>query len=92
MPGASHTLTPEFITAVAAALGVSATHQPSAEDQPLTRRYFSQAITNATCDLLIAVIKELKGRFKNYIPLVLCTHRACMNATCSADAIDTKIS
>ena len=46
---------------------------------------------NATCDLPIAVIKELKGGFKNYILLALCTHRACTNVTCSTNGIDTEI-
>jgi hypothetical protein len=58
---------------------------------PPTRRYFSNAITNATSDLPIPVIKELKAGFKNYIPLALCTHKACKNATRSTDPIDTEI-
>jgi hypothetical protein len=37
------------------------------------------------------VIKELKGSFKNYILLSLCTHKACSNVTQSTDAFDTKI-
>jgi hypothetical protein len=39
----------------------------------------------------MSVIKELKSGFKNYIPLALCTHRACSNATRSADTVDTEI-
>jgi hypothetical protein len=46
---------------------------------------------NTTSKLPVAVIKELKGRFKNYIPLSLCTHKACLNATQSTDAFDTEI-
>ena len=42
-------------------------------------------------ELPLSVIKELKGRFQNYIPLSLCTHRACSNATHSMDAFDTEI-
>ena len=42
-------------------------------------------------ELPLSVIKELKGGFQNYIPLSLCTHRACSNATHSTDAFDTKI-
>ena len=91
MPGAPHVLTPELIAAIAAALGVGSACHQSVDAQPPTRKYFLQAITNATCDLPIAVIKELKGGFKNYIPLALCTHRACTNATRSTDGIDTEI-
>jgi hypothetical protein len=54
-------------------------------------RYFSRVMTNTTSELPVVVIKELKGRFKNYIPLSLCTHKACSNATRSTDAFDTEI-
>jgi hypothetical protein len=66
---------------------VAAMHQAS---RP-TARYFSKVMTNTTSELPVAVIKELKGGFKNYIPLSLCTHKACSNATCSTDAFDTEI-
>ena len=56
-----------------------------------TMRYFSKVMTNMTSKLPVAVIKELKGGFKNYIPLSLCTHKACSNATWSTDAFDTEI-
>jgi hypothetical protein len=55
------------------------------------RKYFSNAITTVTSDLPLPVIKELKAGFKNYIPLALCTHKACTNATRSSDAFDTEI-
>src|SRR5271154_3589470 len=66
----------------------------TARDGPashLVRRYFSKVITDSTGELPIAVIKELKTGFKNYIPLSLCTHKACSNATRSMDAFDTEI-
>lgn len=56
-----------------------------------TMRYFSKVMTNTTSKLPVAAIKELKGSFKNYIPLLLCTHKACSNATWSTDAFDTEI-
>jgi hypothetical protein len=65
-------------------LQVSGSHPP-------TRRFFSKAITNATSKLPLSVIKELKGGFKNYIPLALCTHKACENATRYTDPFDTEI-
>ena len=55
------------------------------------RKFFSKTITNATCDLPPAVIKELKAGFKNYIPLAMCTHKACSNATRTTDAFDIEI-
>jgi hypothetical protein len=82
-------LTPDFLAAIARALG-----QPlaSSSQPPLpSRKYFSQTITNATSDLPLAVIKELKAGFKNYIPLALCTHKACQTATRTTDAFDTEI-
>ena len=42
-------------------------------------------------ELPLSVIKELKGRFWNYIPLSPCMHRACSNATHSMDTFDTEI-
>lgn len=39
----------------------------------------------------MSVIKELKAGFKNYIPLALCTHKACLHATRTTDAFDTEI-
>lgn len=39
----------------------------------------------------MSVIKELKGGFKNYIPLALCTHKACQTATRTTDPFDTEI-
>jgi hypothetical protein len=39
----------------------------------------------------IFIIKELKRGFKNYIPLALCTHKACQNATRFSDHVDTEI-
>lgn len=47
----------------------------------LARRYFSKGIMNTTSKLPVVVIKELKNGFKNYIPLSLCTHKACLNVT-----------
>jgi hypothetical protein len=43
-------------------------------------------------ELPITVIKELKGGFKNYIPLALCTHKACLHATRSTESVDAKAS
>ncbi|KAF8809631.1 hypothetical protein BYT27DRAFT_7241084 [Phlegmacium glaucopus] len=82
----------DLIAAIAAALGSSASFpQASAQlPDPITQ-FFSRTITNATSELPIAVIKELRGGFKNYIPLSLCTHKACSNATRSTDAFDTEI-
>ena len=58
---------------------------------PLVRKYFSKAITNNTSELPTSVIKELKAGFKNYIPLALCTHKSCSNATRYTDPFDTEI-
>jgi hypothetical protein len=82
-------LSPDVLAAIARAMGQSASHITSG--QPSARRYFSNPITNATSDLPISVIKELKAGFKNYIPLAFCTHKACQNATRSTDPIDTEI-
>jgi hypothetical protein len=57
----------------------------------LMTRYFSKVMTNMMSKLPVVVFKELKGSFKNYIPLSLCMHKACSNATWSTDAFDTKI-
>ena len=53
--------------------------------------YFSRVILDSMSELPLSIIKELKGGFRNYIPLSLCMHRACLNATCSTDAFDTEI-
>ena len=82
-------LSPDFIAAIAKALGQS-NPTPSGSQLP-TRRYFSKTITNATSELPMPVIKELKAGFKNYIPLALCTHKACINATRYTDPFDTEI-
>ena len=66
------------------------TPDPSSSHPP-TRKFFSKAITNATSELPLSVIKELKGGFKNYIPLALCTHKACSNATRYTDPFDAEI-
>ena len=86
----------DVIAAIARALGHNSSSQPQGNivpSQPLapTRKYFSKAITNATSDLPISVIKELKVGFKNYIPLALCTHKACANATRTTDTYNTEI-
>ena len=89
-------LSPDVVAAIARALSHNNDNQPQGTampSQPLapTRKYFSKAITNATSDLPISVIKELKAGFKNYIPLALCTHKACVNATRMTDTYDTEI-
>jgi len=87
-----YALAPEVIMAIVAAIGLSGANPTQPEKAQLpTRKYFFHAIRNATSDLPIPVIKELKARFKNYIPLALCTHKACLNTMCSTDTIDTKI-
>jgi uncharacterized membrane protein YgcG len=58
---------------------------------PQPGEYFTATITNTTSDLPITMIKELKGGFKNYIPLSLCTHKACSNTTRATDLFDTEI-
>jgi len=65
--------------------------RPQVDAQPAKRKFFSHAITSAISDLPISVIKELRNGFKNYIPLALCTHKACSNATRSTDSVDTEI-
>jgi hypothetical protein len=65
-------LSPKLIAAIARAMGQ---HGPTLATSVLpARRYFSKMITNATSELPMSVIKELKSGFKNYIPLALCTH------------------
>jgi hypothetical protein len=71
--------------------GTPATVATNERASCLTTRYFSKVMTNTTSELPVAVIKELKGGFKNYIPLSLCTHKACSNTTRSTDAFDTEI-
>jgi len=46
---------------------------------------------NTTSDLLLSVIKELKSSFKNYIPLALCSHKACLHVMRTTVAVDTEI-
>jgi hypothetical protein len=84
--------TPEIMAAFAAFLDSSSgNNMPASSTQSHTRKYFSHIITTTTSDLSASVIKELKSGFKNYIPLALCTHRACLNATRSTDTVDTEI-
>ena len=89
---AQHGLSADVIAAIAHALGqnTSNTSDPHGSQIP-TRKYFSKTITNATSELPMPIIKELKAGFKNYIPLAQCTHKACLNATRSTDAFDTEI-
>lgn len=82
-------LSPDVIAAIARALEQN-NPIASGSQQP-TRKYFSKAITNATSELPMPVIKELKAGFKNYIPLALCTHKACLYATRYTDPFDTEI-
>ncbi|KAF8797646.1 hypothetical protein BYT27DRAFT_7219063 [Phlegmacium glaucopus] len=88
--GAHPAIDADLVAAIAAALRTTSSQLPSNMLQS-TRKFFSQTITNATSELPIAVIKELKSGFKNYIPLSLCTHKACSYATRSSDAFDTEI-
>jgi hypothetical protein len=84
----------ELIAAIALAINKNSPFPINSESdipQPSARKYFSNAITNATSDLPISVIKELRSGFRNYILLALCTHKACLNASHSSDAIDTEI-
>ena len=98
-PPATHALdhlglSPDLLAAIARALGQGSTSsaQPAVSSYPpLPTKYFSKPITNATSDLPMSVIKELKAGFKNYIPLALCTHKACLHATRTTDAFDTEI-
>ena len=83
-------LTPDVITAIASALGQNNTGLARIDGGlPPTRKFFSHAITNTTSDLPISVIKELRGGFKSYIPLALCTHKACLNTSRSMDVVDS---
>lgn len=81
-------LSPDILDALVRALdrGQSSSTQPRVP----ARKYFSKTITNATSDLPLPVIKELKAGFKNYIPLALCTHKACLTATRTTDSFDTE--
>jgi hypothetical protein len=82
----------ELVAAIVAALGAGGVIPATGNNAPpQLGEYFSTTITNATSDLPITVIKELKGGFKNYIPLSLCTHKACSNATRATDLFDTEI-
>jgi hypothetical protein len=91
---AQYGISPNVMAAVARALAHDgpdpAARQPASRSTSM-RKYFSNAITTVTSDLPLPVIKELKAGFKNYIPLALCTHKACTNATRSSDAFDTEI-
>ncbi|KAF8229606.1 hypothetical protein L208DRAFT_1401928, partial [Tricholoma matsutake] len=85
----------EILAALSSALGLGSMTQmtqmtSSGAPQP-ARKYFSQMITNAMSKLPITIIKELKGGFKNYIPLALCTHKACANATRATETLDTEV-
>jgi hypothetical protein len=71
--------------------GTPATAATNEQASHLMMRYFSKVMTNMTSELPVAVIKELKGGFKNYILLLLCTHKACSNATRSTDTFNTEI-
>ena len=76
-------LSPDIIAALTRALAQN-NAAPSASQAPMhapTRKYFSKVITNTTSELPMPVIKELKGGFKNYILLALCTHRACVTSS-----------
>ena len=54
------TLSPDIIAAIAMAMGQNSVIPAQARQvQPSGRKYFLHAITNATSDLPIAVIKEL---------------------------------
>jgi hypothetical protein len=86
---AQYDLSPDVIAAIARALSDRDGNPP--RPLPSTKKYFSRPITNATSDLPTSVIKEFKAGFKNYIPLALCTHKACTNATRHTDAFDTEI-
>lgn len=94
-PASHPMLHAEILAALSSALGLGGTTRmmqmtSSGAPQP-ARKYFSQAITNAMSELLITVIKELKGGFKNYIPLALCTHKACANVTRATETLDMEV-
>ena len=91
-PGPDLDLSPAVLAAIARALNhVPADSSAQAVQPLLPRKFFSNPITNHTSDLPIAVIKELKGGFKNYIPLSMCTHKACSHATRTPETVDTEI-
>lgn len=85
-----YNMSPDDIIAIARALGQGVSNPASVSSRP-TRKFFSNAITNNVSDLPMPVIKELRAGFKNYIPLALCTHKACLHATRHTDAFDTEI-
>ncbi|KAF8804542.1 hypothetical protein BYT27DRAFT_7169993 [Phlegmacium glaucopus] len=90
--GSHPAISPDLLAAIASALGSTASpYIPNPETSQPVQKFFSRTITNTTSKLPIAVIKELRSGFKNYIPLTLCTHKACSNATRSSDAFDTEI-
>ncbi|KAF8814324.1 hypothetical protein BYT27DRAFT_7036661, partial [Phlegmacium glaucopus] len=90
--GSHPAISPDLLAAIASALGSTASpYVPNPESSQPVRKFFSRTITNTTSELPIAVIKELRSGFKSYIPLALCTHKACSNATRSSDAFDTEI-
>jgi uncharacterized membrane protein YgcG len=93
VPLASHpVVNAELVAAIIAAMGAGGAIPAAGGSTPSQpAEYFSATITNTTSDLPITVIKELKGGFKNYIPLSLCTHKACSNATRATDLFDTEI-
>ena len=87
-----YNLSPDVIAAIARALGQGGSGLSNpAQLQPPTRGFFYNTITNTTSDLPATVIKMLKAGFKTYIPLALCTHKACLQATRSTDTFDTEI-
>jgi len=96
LPGqpSSLILDADILTAVSMVLGTQTSRELLGMTDlrvPITRRkFFSQTIMDTTSELPVAVIKELQGGFKNYIPLALCTHKACLHATRSTDAYDTE--
>jgi hypothetical protein len=76
----------ELVAAIMAMLGAGGAILVTGNNTPpQLEEYFSTIITNATSNFPITVIKELKGGFKNYIPLSLCMHKACLNATRATD-------
>ena len=90
-PGPDLDLSPAVLAAIARALNHVPADSAQAVQPPLPRKIFSNPITNHTNDLPITVIKELKGGFKNYIPLSMCMHKACSHATRTPETVDTEI-
>lgn len=64
---------------------------PPVADGVPARHLFSKKITSTSNDLPTEVIKELRAGFKQYIPLSLTTHAACVRATRSGDTFDTEV-